>query len=144
MQKKTLLFLLLKVLEGDFNLTNPPTLCIYTLRGGAVVENISSETYKVNLYPNIALRLGINEAIVIDAIHQSLCSEPKLINGDYWVRKTYKEWVEILPFFSYDTFKRTVRGLEDTGYIISKSFDGNRMCKTKCYQLNYEKIKDIK
>ena len=60
----------------------------------------------VILYVELAKKIGLNEAIVLQ--HVSACLEESMYkrDGHFWVQHTYQEWQEQLPFWSQGTIKR--------------------------------------
>ncbi|MDQ0221345.1 replication protein [Peribacillus cavernae] len=92
------------------------------------------------LLPSLAVKIGLNEAIVLQQIHYWLSSSSHVIEGRRWVYNTYKDWNKQLPFWSESTIKRTIMALEDLGYLISANFNRSKMDKTKWYTIDYEKL----
>ncbi|RFU61092.1 conserved phage C-terminal domain-containing protein [Peribacillus glennii] len=90
--------------------------------------------------PSLALEIGLNEAMMLQQIHYWLCKSDNWVEGKKWVYNTYQEWNRQLPFWSLNTVKRTVRALEDMGYLISNRFNYSKMDQTKWYTINYEKL----
>ncbi|RHW32859.1 replication protein [Neobacillus notoginsengisoli] len=93
--------------------------------------------------PALAVKIGLNEAIVLQQIHYWLTKELHLIDGRSWIYNTYKEWNEQLPFWSESTIKRVFKTLEDLGYVVSGNFNRSKMDQTKWYTIDYEKLKEL-
>ncbi|MFS0574103.1 hypothetical protein AB1K83_00575 [Sporosarcina sp. 179-K 3D1 HS] len=89
--------------------------------------------------PSLATKLGLNEAVILQQLHfRSLISKNRK-DGHVWVYKTYEEWHEEFPFWSERTIKRTIRKLEEKGYIISTSAHNKlKIDRTKWYRIDYE------
>lgn len=85
----------------------------------------------VMIIPSLAVKIGLNEAVVLQQIHYWVSSSSNVIKGRKWIFNTYKEWQKQLPFWSESTIKRTIRSLEDQGYLISANFNKLKIDKTK-------------
>ena len=93
---------------------------------------------------SLAVQVGLNEAILLQQLHfRSLISQ-NIRDGYKWVYKTYEEWKnEKFPFWSVDTIKRTIRKLEQNGYIVStSSYNRVKMDKTKWYRIDYTNLNE--
>lgn len=92
--------------------------------------------------PSLAVRIGMNEALILQQIHYWL--NPKINKnfkeGKYWVYNTYKQWKELFPFFSDKTIRRTIYNLEEKNLILSSEFNTKQGDRTKWYTVNYEEI----
>ncbi|MFJ7744801.1 conserved phage C-terminal domain-containing protein [Peribacillus sp. NPDC097295] len=97
----------------------------------------------VILYVELATKIGLNEAIVLQ--HLSACLEESMYkrDGRFWVQHTYQEWQEQLPFWSHGTIKRIFTTLEKTGYIRTANYNHLKMDRTKWYSLNYSKLASL-
>ena len=75
---------------------------------------------------SLMLEIGQARAVVLQKLHSLT------LNGKPYLA-TYQDWNELLPFVSYDNFKRILIWLESKNLIISKSEQGKRR---KYYSLN--------
>ena len=96
----------------------------------------------LQVLPSLVMQVGLNEAILLQQLHFRLLISTNLRDGHKWVYKTYDEWKnEEFPFWSIDTIKRTIRRLEESGYLISTaSYNRMKMDKTKWYRIDYKKL----
>ncbi|HEY2422210.1 MAG TPA: conserved phage C-terminal domain-containing protein [Neobacillus sp.] len=94
----------------------------------------------VMIIPSLAVKLGLNEAVVLQQIHYWVTSSTHEIEGRKWIYNTYKEWQKQLSFWSDSTIKRTIRSLEDQGYLLSGNFNQLKIDKTKWYTIDYERL----
>src|SRR6476469_758071 len=94
----------------------------------------------IMILPSLAQKIGLNEAVILQQIHYWLVSSQHEKEGRKWVYNTYKEWQLQMPFWSESTIKRTIKSLEDQGYLLSANFNRFKMDKTKWYTINYEKL----
>ncbi|MDQ0220741.1 hypothetical protein ELQ35_02120 [Peribacillus cavernae] len=97
----------------------------------------------VLVFPSLALKIGLNEAIMLQQVHYWLSKSQHWIGGRKWVYNTYQEWNRQMPFWSVSTVKRTVRALEGMGYLISDRFNYSQMDQTKWYTIDYEKFAEL-
>ena len=96
----------------------------------------------LQILPSLALKVGLNEAILLQQLHFRSLISSNMRDGYKWVYKTYDEWKnEEFPFWSVDTIKRAIRKLENNGYIVStSSYNRMKMDKTKWYRIDYSKL----
>ena len=107
------------------------------------MEKLVNEKHMVMLYPKLAARIGLNEAIMLQHIHFWLKESKNHRDGRMWVYNTYLSWQEQLPFWSAETIKRVIRRLEKNGYLLSANYNRFKMDKTKWYSINYEKVAEL-
>ena len=96
----------------------------------------------VMIIPSLAVKIGLNEAVVLQQIHYWLGISKHRIEGRIWVYNTYEEWQKQLPFWSVSTIKRTILSLEMKGLLLSANFNAMKMDKTKWYSIDYEKLQE--
>ncbi|BAQ10875.1 hypothetical protein OXB_2404 [Bacillus sp. OxB-1] len=96
------------------------------------------------ILPSLAKQVGLNEAVILQQLHfRSLISKNHK-DGHVWVYKTYEEWREEFPFWSERTIKRTMRKLEEEGYVISTSaYNRMKTDRTKWYRIDYAKCQMV-
>jgi uncharacterized phage protein (TIGR02220 family) len=97
----------------------------------------------IMILPSLAQKIGLNEAVILQQIHYWLVSSQHEKEGKKWIYNTYKEWQQQMPFWSESTVKRTIKSLEDKGYVISGNFNQHKMDKTKWYSINYEMLEAL-
>lgn len=95
------------------------------------------------IIPSLAVKIGFNEAIVLQRIHFWLSSSKHVIEGRKWIFNTYKDWQKQMPFWSESTIKRLIHSLEKQGYLISANWNRTKMDKTKWYTIEYERVEDL-
>jgi len=96
----------------------------------------------VMIIPSLAVKIGLNEAVVLQQIHYWLGISKHKIDGRTWVYNTYEEWQKQLPFWSVSTIKRTILSLETKGLLLSANFNQMKMDKTKWYSIDYDKLQE--
>jgi uncharacterized phage protein (TIGR02220 family) len=97
----------------------------------------------IMILPSLAKQIGLNEAIILQQIHYWLVSSQHEKEGRKWVYNTYKEWQLQMPFWSESTIKRTIKSLEEHGYLLSANYNRLKMDKTKWYSIDYEKLAEL-
>ncbi|MEH7436995.1 hypothetical protein V7182_05825, partial [Neobacillus drentensis] len=97
----------------------------------------------VMVVPSLAMKLGLNEAVVLQQIHYWVEASLHVVEGRKWVYKTYREWQRQLPFWSESTIKRAIRSLESQGYLLSANWNRLKLDKTKWYTIDYERLMEL-
>ncbi|MHA6260596.1 conserved phage C-terminal domain-containing protein [Sporosarcina sp. CAU 1771] len=99
----------------------------------------------LQIIPSLALKVGLNEAIVLQQLHFLSLISQNWREGHKWVYKTYEEWRnDAFPFWSVDTIKRTIRKLEKNGFVRStSSYNRMKIDKTKWYRIDYSALHDL-
>lgn len=93
--------------------------------------------------PALAVKVGLNEALVLQQIHYCVKSSTHVIEGRRWIYNIYKEWQLQFPFWSESTIKRTFHSLEKQGLIVSGNWNHSKMDKTKWYTIDYECVEEL-
>ncbi|MEH6993572.1 conserved phage C-terminal domain-containing protein [Neobacillus drentensis] len=93
--------------------------------------------------PSMAVRIGFNEALVLQQIHYWLGISMHEIEGRKWVYNSYPDWQRQLPFWSVSTIKRTFQSLENLGYLLSGNWNASKLDQTKWYTIDYQKIEEL-
>ncbi|KGR76418.1 hypothetical protein [Ureibacillus manganicus] len=89
----------------------------------------------------LAFKLGLNESIVILKLLTLIEESSILLDGHYWVHKTYDEWQEqYFPFWSKKTVSRIFLKLEQEEIVIAELRRLHPYDKTKYYRINYEML----
>ncbi|MCM3768453.1 conserved phage C-terminal domain-containing protein [Neobacillus niacini] len=94
----------------------------------------------VMIIPSLAVKLGLNEAVILQQIHYWVHASRHVIEGRKWIFNTYKNWQEQLPFWSESTIKRTIHSLEKQGLLLSGNWNRSKMDKTKWYAIDYQQL----
>lgn len=93
------------------------------------------------LLPQLAVAVGVNEAIFLQQLHYLMNCEDKgrVINGQKWIHNTITEWQEHnFPFWDEGVIKRTIKNLENDGLVISSPAHNKlNIDRTKWYTINY-------
>lgn len=92
------------------------------------------------ILPSLAVKLGLNEAIILQQLHYWLQKSNHEHQGKRWVYNSYPEWQKQFPWWSTDTIKRTITKLEKKGVITSGNFNKSKLDKTKWYTIDYNRL----
>ncbi|MGF9979329.1 conserved phage C-terminal domain-containing protein [Viridibacillus arvi] len=96
----------------------------------------------LQVLPSLAVKVGLNEAIVVQQIHYWIGISKNVRDGYTWVYKTFDDWQDEFPFWSKRTIERTISVLEKNGILVSASYNKLKFDRTKWYRINYEKFKE--
>ena len=97
----------------------------------------------IMILPTLAQKIGLNEAVMLQQIHYWLVTSHHVKEGRKWVYNTYRAWQLQMPFWSERTIKRSIKSLEDQGYLLSANYNRLKMDKTKWYSIDYEKLAEL-
>ncbi|CAH2714773.1 hypothetical protein BACCIP111895_01949 [Neobacillus rhizosphaerae] len=97
----------------------------------------------VIIVPSLAVKIGLNEAVVLQQVHFWLTISKHKYEGKRWVYNTYLDWQKQLPFWSVSTIKRTIHSLERQGYLISGNWNVVKLDQTKWYTIDYLKLEEL-
>lgn len=93
--------------------------------------------------PSLAVKIGLNEAIVLQQIHFLLQNSRNFKDHKRWVYNSFPAWHKVFPFFGLNTMKRAFYNLEQQGLLITGCYNTLRQDKTKWYSINYELLDNL-
>lgn len=100
---------------------------------------ISDEPLQV--LPSLAVRAGLNEAIILQQIHYWLNPKRhsgKVIDGTRWIFNSYQQWQEQFPFWTQKVIGDAIRSLEKQGALRSRQdLNAKGSDRSKWYTVNY-------
>ncbi|PID16978.1 hypothetical protein CSV63_03560 [Sporosarcina sp. P34] len=88
----------------------------------------------LQFHPHTAAQIGLNESMFLQQIHELSFGPHDTVEGTQWVRRSYKEWHNVMSFWSMATIIRAIRKLEKSGYIRSMRQNFGE----KMYLVDYE------
>ena len=91
----------------------------------------------LQILPQFALKVGLNEAILAQQIHYWLLKSDKVRDGQKWIYNTQDAWLEQFPFWSKATLKRVIASLKKQGIIVTGNYNKMSMDRTIWYSINY-------
>jgi DnaD/phage-associated family protein len=89
------------------------------------------------ILPQLAVKVGLNEAIVLQQFHYWLEKSTNVHDGFKWIYNTYAQWQEQFPWWSESTLRRTITKLEKSGVIIAGNYNKMKIDNTKWYRIDY-------
>ncbi|QTB47926.1 hypothetical protein [Burkholderia pseudomallei] len=92
--------------------------------------------------PQLAARIGLNEAIILQQVHYWTRDNRNVIEGRSWTYNTVADWQKQFPFWSQATIRRTIDSLVEKGLLIKKKLADNKMDATLWYSVDLEKLVD--
>lgn len=91
----------------------------------------------LQVLPQLAKVIGLNEAIILQQIHYWLGRSENVRDGRKFVYKTTEDWIEEFPFWSGATVKRTIANLKGRGLIIVTKESEGSWLRTNWYSVDY-------
>lgn len=92
------------------------------------------------LNPELAARIGLNEAILLQQLHYWMKETTSGISHDNrrWIYNTLDGWREQFPFMSESTIKRGFSSLKRMGIVLVEKLSEDKHDKTNYYSIVYE------
>ena len=94
----------------------------------------------LQVLPSLAVKVGLNEAIVLQQFHYWLQRSNNIRDGYKWIYNSFPNWNKQFPFWGLNTLKRAVNGLEKDGYLITANYNKAGFDRTKWYRIDYSKL----
>lgn len=90
--------------------------------------------------PQLAERIGLNEAIVLQQLKYWLNETESGVehDGRRWVYNTMEQWQKQFPFWSADTVKRALASLQKQGLVVVEKLAKAKHDHTNHYAINYQ------
>ncbi|EML7933178.1 conserved phage C-terminal domain-containing protein [Providencia rettgeri] len=90
--------------------------------------------------PELAVRLGLNEALLLQQVQYWLSETSSGVDhdGHRWIYNTIEEWREQFPYFSESTIKRAFNNLKKLGVLNIEQINKRTHDRTNYYSINYE------
>jgi len=107
------------------------------------------------ILPQLAIKIGLNEAIILQQIHYWLLhyekrqSQKHFRDGHWWVYNTYENWQENFPFWSVATIKRALTALRKPApgrgrlLVATSKYNQKKYDKTLWYRIDYENLQTL-
>ena len=90
------------------------------------------------LIPKLAVMVGINEALILQMLHEGVNDSPIKADGHTWYQHPYENWANQFPFLSLATIKRAILKLEKLNYILTTTKFNDIFDRRKWYCINYD------
>ena len=102
------------------------------------------ESQPLVIIPELAVAIGLNEAIILQQIHYWVQLNEKVNrnfrDGYYWTYNSFEQWREQFQFWGLNTIKRAIATLESNGIVVSGNFNDMKTDRTKWYRIDYDKL----
>jgi hypothetical protein len=97
----------------------------------------------LQVLPSLAVKVGLNEAIVLQQIHYWLERSKTSVNGHLWVHNSVAEWRTQFPFWSEDTIGRALKSLRSRGVVIAEQLSPDPRDRSMYYRIDYSALSEI-
>lgn len=107
------------------------------------------DTQPLVVLPELAVAIGLDEAIVLQQIHywchinEKARSNYHYRDGYYWVYNSMPKWLEQFPWYKKSKLERTFASLKKQGLIITGNYNRRAMDRTNWYRVNYDALQRI-
>lgn len=91
------------------------------------------------VYPSLALKVGLHEAIFLQQLYYKLQFSQTVVESYKWYQCTIDNWQLQLPFLSKSTVERTIKSLCTMQLIERKGFDG----RGTYYRIRHEMLQEM-
>jgi len=125
-----------------------------------VSKLLFDESPRLIILPQLAVKIGLNEAIVLQQVHywiqhyRQKGDKKHFHDGRYWVYNTYKDWQkEHFPFWCERTIRRAIDSLrkpykpkagekkvERGPLLLVGNYNRRRYDKTLWYSIDYDEV----
>jgi hypothetical protein len=97
----------------------------------------------LQVLPSLAVKIGLNEAIVLQQLHFWLkkyeVDKEHIKDGRTWIYNSTSQWQENFPWWSKETIKRILVNLRKMKLVdATDKFNSMKIDKTLWYTINYE------
>lgn len=98
----------------------------------------------LQVLPSLALKIGLNEAIVLQQVHW-LCNHDNNVTKEYdhvWIKRTAEEWHDkTFKFWSIPTIRRILKNLIDGKYLkTTTDLSEDKRDRTLWYAVDYDSL----
>jgi hypothetical protein len=98
----------------------------------------------LQVLPTLALKIGLNEALILQQVHWWLHHSEHFFDGQSWLYNTYEDWHKQFPFFSTSTIRRAIYQLELDGLLVSTTkYNRHPEDRNKWYSINMAKLNEL-
>jgi hypothetical protein len=96
--------------------------------------------FKIPFYPDLAVQVGVEAAIVLSLVHLWSHEEAKLKDGRYWVEKEFEDFQTALPFWDKPVINETLKGLRAKNLVLWTGEYSTRNEHTKWFSVNHVQL----
>lgn len=99
--------------------------------------------HPLQVLPSLAVKIGLNEAIVLQQVHYWAIQGKNEIGGHSWVYNSVAEWKRQFPFWSEQTIRRTIANLKERGVLVAKCLSSEPFNRTPYYRIDHGILESI-
>lgn len=107
------------------------------------MSDLLIQEHPLQVLPTLAEKIGLKEALILQQVHYWIQRSTNEKDGHRWVYKTYDKWQEEFPFWSKKTVRRTIRGLEEDGFLVSIQPEKEHGQTRKWYRIDHDQLEKI-
>lgn len=107
------------------------------------MNNLIIDEYPLMVLPKLAVKIGLNEAIILQQVHYWLNKSNHIHDDKKWIYNTYEGWQKQFPFWSSRTVRRSLNSLSKQGILITGNFNKAGFDNTKWYSIDYLKLNKL-
>ena len=111
------------------------------MKGRFSLSKLLIQSEPLQVLPELAAQIGLNEAIVLQQIHFWLQKSKHEHDGRRWIYNTFSEWQAQFPFWSERTLQRIVAQLVHLGLVVVHKFNESNWDRTNWYAIEYERLR---
>lgn len=104
------------------------------------MSNLLIHEPPLQVLPTLAVKIGLNEAILVQQIHYWLQRSTTTVGGHRWVYNSVARWREQFPFWSEDTIARTLKSLRTSGIVVADFLSNDPRDRTLYYRIDYRNL----
>ncbi len=97
----------------------------------------------LQVLPSLAVKIGLQEAVVLQQVHYWLQAAKPLDGGGRWVFNTYEQWAEQFPFWSPEAIRKIFKSLRDKGLIVSRPRGLHAFDRVNEYTIDYDALASL-
>lgn len=100
----------------------------------------------IAVYPDLAASLGsLQEAIVLQQLHNQLCDSTNFKNGAVWVCRSIASWQsDVFPWIKSETTLRSYfKDLRRLGLVRVASYNPDPQDRTLWYTIDYDRVMEL-
>lgn len=97
----------------------------------------------LQVLPSLAVKIGLQEAIVLQQVHYWLQAAKPRDGGGRWVFNTYEQWAEQFPFWSPEAIRKIFKSLRDKGLIASRPRGLHAFDRVNEYTIDYDVLEGL-
>ncbi|HEY6612726.1 MAG TPA: hypothetical protein VIZ86_16550 [Pseudomonas sp.] len=95
------------------------------------------------LSPQLAVAVGLNEAIILQQMHYWLKKTKTIVDGKPWIYNTHDEWAIQFPFWQPESIRKIIARLRKNELIEIRKLAPSAWDKTNYYTIQYDTLEGL-